>query len=138
VFAGMRTGEDLYAHYASADVFLFPSVTETFGNVTLEAMASGLAIAAYDYAAAANYLVNGESALLARFDDREAFRLAGARLAGDARLRAALRLRASAIAGGLSWEHVFDDLETVLFDTIARHPVASSARARDKAAGAAV
>ncbi|HEX4986912.1 MAG TPA: glycosyltransferase family 1 protein [Burkholderiales bacterium] len=45
VFAGSRTGEDLAAHYASADVFLFPSVTETFGNVTLEAMASGLATA---------------------------------------------------------------------------------------------
>ena len=42
VFAGFRTGDDLAAHYASADVFLFPSETETFGNVTLEAMASGL------------------------------------------------------------------------------------------------
>ena len=41
VLVGMRHGEDLAAHYASADLFLFPSVTETFGNVTLEAMASG-------------------------------------------------------------------------------------------------
>jgi hypothetical protein len=38
----LRRGEDLAAHYASADLFLFPSLTETFGNVTLEAMASGL------------------------------------------------------------------------------------------------
>ena len=41
IFAGMRTGEDLAAHYASGDIFLFPSMTETYGNVTVEAMASG-------------------------------------------------------------------------------------------------
>ena len=52
VFCGMRTSVDLAAHYASADIFLFPSLTETFGNVTLEAMASGLAVVAFDYAAA--------------------------------------------------------------------------------------
>ena len=51
-FAGMRTGEDLAAHYASADMFVFPSLSETFGNVTMEALASGLAVVAYDYAAA--------------------------------------------------------------------------------------
>jgi glycosyltransferase involved in cell wall biosynthesis len=44
VFRGFRTGDDLATHYASGDVFLFPSETETFGNVTLEAMASGLAV----------------------------------------------------------------------------------------------
>ena len=52
IFPGMRIGADLAAHYASADLFLFPSLTETFGNVTLEAMASGLAVVAFDYAAA--------------------------------------------------------------------------------------
>ena len=48
--------EDLAAHYASADLFLFPSLTETFGNVTLEAMASGVCPVAYDYAAAAEVI----------------------------------------------------------------------------------
>ena len=61
VFCGMRTGADLAAHYASADVFLFPSETETFGNVTLEAMASGLVVVAYDYAAARIHVAHGES-----------------------------------------------------------------------------
>jgi len=70
VFAGMRGGDDLAAHYASGDVFLFPSLTETYGNVTLEAMASGLAIVAYDYAAAAEHLVHETSALLAPCDTR--------------------------------------------------------------------
>ena len=52
IYAGEKRGEELAAWYASADIFIFPSVTETFGNVTLEAMASGLAVVAYDYAAA--------------------------------------------------------------------------------------
>jgi glycosyltransferase involved in cell wall biosynthesis len=47
IYAGMRHGEDLAAHYASADLFLFPSLTETFGNVTAEALASGLPVVAY-------------------------------------------------------------------------------------------
>ncbi len=45
-FVGYRTGEDLADHYAAADLFAFASVTETFGNVVLEAMASGLPVVA--------------------------------------------------------------------------------------------
>ena len=52
VFAGQRIGEDLAAHYASADVFVFPSLTDTFGNVVPEAMASGLPVVAFDRGAA--------------------------------------------------------------------------------------
>ncbi len=51
IFAGQHTGDLLAAHFASADICLLPSLSETFGNVTLEAMASGLAIVAFDYAA---------------------------------------------------------------------------------------
>lgn len=47
VFAGMQRGADLAAHYRSADVFVFPSRTDTFGLVMLEALASGLPVAAY-------------------------------------------------------------------------------------------
>jgi glycosyltransferase involved in cell wall biosynthesis len=64
LFCGARTGEALAAHYASADVLLLPSETETFGNVTLEAMASGLAVVAYDYAAARVHIRSGESGVL--------------------------------------------------------------------------
>ena len=52
VFAGPRVGEDLAAHYASADLFLFGSLSETWGNVLAEAMASGLPVVAYRRAAA--------------------------------------------------------------------------------------
>jgi glycosyltransferase involved in cell wall biosynthesis len=48
VFAGRKIGEELAAHYRSADIFVFPSRTDTFGIVLLEALASGLPIAAYD------------------------------------------------------------------------------------------
>lgn len=47
VFLGSKTGEDLAAHYASADVFVFPSRTDTFGLVLVEALASGVPVAAY-------------------------------------------------------------------------------------------
>jgi Glycosyltransferase len=53
-FAGMRFDEDLARHYASADVFLFASTSETFGNVVVEAMTSGLVTLTYDYAAGAS------------------------------------------------------------------------------------
>ena len=46
-FVGAKQGEDLAAHYAAADVFVFPSRTDTFGLVLLEALASGLPVAAY-------------------------------------------------------------------------------------------
>ena len=84
VFRGFRTGEDLAAHYASADVFLFPSETETFGNVTLEAMASGLAVVAYDYAAARMHIEDGVTGALARPGDAARLR----RRRGDAGARA--------------------------------------------------
>jgi len=114
VFAGMRTGGDLAEHYASADVFLFPSVTETFGNVTLEAMASGLAVVAYDYAAARQYLRHEASALLAPMDARATFVGMAARLAKDRDLVSRLRSEARRTAEGVSWKRAVDDLERVL------------------------
>jgi len=114
VFAGMRTGEDLAEHYASADVFLFPSVTETFGNVTLEAMASGLAVVAYDYAAAQQYLRHGLSGLLAPQGDAAEFVRMAAQLAGNRELRSRFGLEARRTAEAASWDRAFDDLERAL------------------------
>src|SRR5664279_4550314 len=72
-FAGMQTGEPLAQHYASGDIFLYPSLTETYGNVTVEAMASGLATVAYDYAAARQHMRHDENGLLVPFADTDAF-----------------------------------------------------------------
>ncbi len=97
------------AHPASADVFLYPSLTETFGNVVTEAMASGLAIGAFDYAAAGRYLRHGENGLLARFGDEDAFLALASRLAeSDPRQRRRLGLVARATAENIPWSRVID------------------------------
>ncbi len=139
IFAGTRRGEDLAAHYASADLFLFPSVTETFGNVTTEALASGLAVAAYDYAAARQHIVDGESGLLAPFGDDGAFVAAARILARSPQTVARLKLGAAAVGRSLGWDRVIDELERVLagvarsapagYDRIRCNPHPAAARA---------
>ena len=121
VFAGLRTGEDLARHYASADIFLFPSLTETYGNVTVEAMASGLAVVAYDYAAAAELIRDGENGLLAPFGRADAFIAAGLQAATDPVRRAALRLRARESVARLDWQRVVEDLAGVLDAVVRAH-----------------
>lgn len=108
IFAGMRTGEDLAAHYASADVFLFPSLTETFGNVSLEALASGLALVAYRCAAAAELVCDEENGLLANAGDEVAFVAQAVRAASDRPLRARLASGARALACEQDWGAVND------------------------------
>jgi glycosyltransferase involved in cell wall biosynthesis len=124
VFAGTRSGEDLATHYASADVILFPSLTETFGNVTLEAMASGLAVVAYEYAAAQQCLVHEESGLLVPFGDSRTFVGMAAGLMNDSLRIAHLRIRARAAAERIDWEGVVDEFENVLRGVIQRHEAA--------------
>jgi glycosyltransferase involved in cell wall biosynthesis len=116
VHCGMRQGEDLAAHYASADLFLFPSLTETFGNVVLEALASGLAVAAFDYAAARAHVEPGRGGLLAPFGDAGAFVEAATALARDvgALRRMGQAARQSMLA--LDGERVYDRLETLFLN----------------------
>jgi glycosyltransferase involved in cell wall biosynthesis len=120
VFAGMRSGAALAEHYASADVFLFPSLTETFGNVVTEAMASRLAIVAFDYAGARQHLRHRETGMLARLGAPERFVESAQELAADPRLRDRVRAGAHAAARELTWDRVVDDLEATLRDVIAR------------------
>ncbi len=113
-FAGVQHGEDLARHYASGDLFLFASVTETFGNVVTEAMASGLVVAAYDYAAPRAYVREGTNGYLANFDDRNAFHAASRRALENLPEWPKLRAAARATAQGLSWERVVEGFEKVL------------------------
>lgn len=113
VFAGLRRGEDLAAHYASADLFLFPSMTETFGNVTAEAMASGLPVLAYDCAAAAQMIRSGDSGLLAPLGDETEFLRMARLLAGSPGLRARLGEQARLRAQAQDWDAVISRFEAV-------------------------
>lgn len=98
IFTGVLSGDALARAYASADVFLFPSQSETFGNVTLEAMASGLCVVAFKEAAAADLIRDGQEGFVVPTGDREAFCAAAAdtvsRLAFLVRLREQARSRA--------------------------------------------
>jgi glycosyltransferase involved in cell wall biosynthesis len=81
IFTGTLRDAALAQAYASADLFLFPSLTETFGNVTLEAMSSGLAVVAFDDAAAAQHIRPFSSGLLAPRGDAAEFVAHARRLA---------------------------------------------------------
>ena len=118
-FAGMRRGEDLARHYAAADVFLFPSTTETFGNVVTEALASGLVVVCYDYAAGREHIRSWENGVLAPFGDGAAYT---AVVEETLRRRAewpALRAAARRTAEGITWERVFESFEGTLQRVIA-------------------
>lgn len=106
IFAGQRKGEDLAAHYASADLFLFPSLTETFGNVVTEAMASGLAVVSYDCAAAREHIQHGVSGLLVPEGQEAIFIAESVRAAVDHPLRARVARASLARAQALSWDHI--------------------------------
>lgn len=118
-FAGMRRGEDLARHYASADVFLFPSTTETFGNVVTEALASGLVVVCYDYAAGREHLRSWGNGVLATFGDSVAFTTAAEETILRRAEWPALRTAARTSAEGITWERVFESFEGTLQRVIA-------------------
>jgi glycosyltransferase involved in cell wall biosynthesis len=119
IFAGLRRGSDLAMHYASCDLFAFPSLTETFGNVTTEALASGLPIVAFDHAAAGLLIRSGDNGLLAPFGDTPAFVARAVELAADAGRRRAIAQRALATAQALDWDSVLARFEANLFEACA-------------------
>ncbi len=114
IFAGMRIGEDLAGHYASADIFLFPSLTETYGNVTVEAMASGLAVIAFDYAAAQQHIHSGENGLLAAAGAADDYVQLAAGLVTDLPRVRRLGERARATTEKLDWSCIVAEFEQAL------------------------
>ncbi len=107
-FPGVQSGEELAKHYASADVLIFPSETETFGNVLLEAMASGLATVSFDYAASALHVRAGENGLKTSKGDSATF-IRHALSALSLRTGDSLREAARETAESLGWDQVVDE-----------------------------
>lgn len=116
IFTGAKHGEALAKCYASADLFLFPSLTETYGNVVPEAMASGLAVVAYADAAAGELISSGENGLTVPPGNEPAYVSAAISLANDQQLRRACRTNAPRRVSAISWESVISDFEQVVLE----------------------
>lgn len=129
IFAGMRVGADLASHYASADLFLFASETETFGNVTAEALASGLPVVAFDYAAAAELVRHEKNGLLATPADPTEF-IAQAVAGANPQMHARLRNAAAASVAHLDWTVVVARLVEKFEAAISRHRALSHVQGR--------
>lgn len=124
VFCGIQRGETLAAHYASGDLFVFPSRSETFGNVLLEAMAAGLGVVAFDQAAAAQHVEHGHSGMLASPDDEQGFIDAARWLIEDRENLRRVRLNARQHAARQSWAAIIGQFEQhlhgAMLDSIAQ------------------
>jgi len=114
VFAGAKLGNELSRYYASADIFLFASETETFGNVVVEAMSSGLCVVSNDYAAARMHIVNKENGITVEFANKEAFVESCQKLVTDKKLIQDIQLAARETAEKIDWRQVIDAFENRL------------------------
>lgn len=122
VFTGALVGEPLTQAYASADLFVFPSVTETFGNVVTEAMASGLAVCAFDLAAAHQHIRDRFSGCLAAEGHEGLFLENLDWLIKDAEGRRSIRMHARHRASQLGWGDVVQRFEGYLLKAATRQP----------------
>ncbi|MDZ5604810.1 glycosyltransferase family 1 protein [Pseudomonas sp. RP23018S] len=120
VFCGVQRAETLAEHYASGDLFLFPSLSETFGNVVLEAMASGLAVVAFDEAAAAQHLQHGHNGALALPGDSAGFIDAACWLLEENETLRRVRLNARHHALHQGWAAIVEQFEGHLAEACSR------------------
>jgi glycosyltransferase involved in cell wall biosynthesis len=119
-FLGYQSGDALAESYASSDIFVFPSTTETFGLVTIEAMASGLAPVAAKIGGATGIIQEGKSGLFALPLDGEDLARGVHRMLDDISLRRELAQGAYQRAQDFSWEKIlaqlFDSYESVIYE----------------------
>lgn len=120
-FPGFIPRDALATHYASADIYIHASLTETFGNVLTEAMASGLAVAGFDYAAARQFIRDGANGLSVPPAAPEALIAAAVALATTPPLRVRLRTGARAALIEQSWDRVLARFEADLLEVVNIH-----------------
>jgi phosphatidylinositol alpha 1,6-mannosyltransferase len=109
IFTGRLSGTPLSTAYASSDVFLFPSVTDTFGNVLLEAMASGLVVVSAD-AGNTRELIGTDRGVIVAADEPGAIASALTALERDRLTHEHIRTAAQAWAGERTWRQVWNGL----------------------------
>ena len=137
-FVGMQTGEQLSNYYASGDLFIFPSLTETFGNVIAEAMASALVPVAFDYAAARSLITDSENGFLAPYDNADAFLKKTAEAIQHSTEWPSIRLQARKKAEELNWLSIVEKFATELHIAFIEHnshephPLTSAPKHSDK------
>ncbi|HFQ9755508.1 TPA: glycosyltransferase family 4 protein [Pseudomonas aeruginosa] len=129
LFCSVQRGETLAAHYASGDLFLFPSLSETFGNVVLEAQAAGLAVVAFDQAAAGQHIRHGHNGVLAAPGDKSGFVEVASWLLDDQERLRRVRLNARQHASRQGWDSIVEHFQNYLEDACAS-PLVQPARSK--------
>ncbi|MBV9463173.1 MAG: glycosyltransferase, partial [Verrucomicrobiae bacterium] len=108
VFTGFLSGEALLKAYASADVFVFPSTTDTFGNVVLEAQASGLPAIVSDKGGPCEQIIHGRSGFITQGRDAEDLCRAMRQMMAEPELRSRMSGEARTLMRARSWEKAFE------------------------------
>jgi glycosyltransferase involved in cell wall biosynthesis len=116
IFCGMHRGESLARHYASGDLFLFPSLSETFGNVVIEAMASGLPVLGYRDAAVREYIRHGENGLAIERDKRDAYIQAAVQLSQNHEQLLHMGRQARSDSQSMDWSNIHTRFALLLND----------------------
>ncbi len=114
VFCGVQRGDALARHFASGDLFLFPSRSETFGNVTLESLASGVPLVAFDYGATRELVRDGVHGAAVACGDDAGFIAAALRLGANDALREAMRDACREAVAALRPARVAEDFDRLL------------------------
>jgi len=115
VFLGKQVGGDLADIYASCDVFVFPSVTETFGNVILEAFASGIPVVAADAGGPSDIIQNGVNGLLAKPKDAKDLLSGVKRILTSGKLKNSLVDNARKYAENQNWDSLCGELNDLYY-----------------------
>jgi len=118
IFPGMLVQSELAKYYASADLFVFPSQTETFGNVTLEALASGIPVLAFDCAAARDWVQTGVNGWLVPENDPDGFARKAVEIFNTKNLLTQVTLSTRQKIVRLDWDQIAEQVESVLWDAI--------------------
>jgi len=118
IFPGMLSQTNLAAYYASSDLFVFPSQTETFGNVTLEALASGIPVLAFDCAAARDWVQRGINGWLVAENNPDGFAAQAVSVVNNKEVLDQITHSTRQQVVHLDWDQIAEQVESVLWDAI--------------------